>query len=193
MKIAWHYDLLYIGGIETSLCNLFEQFKKMGIKHKMYMIHRQQYFTQDITINRLKKYVELVNINDIDKIDVDIVIYAGMIFPYEDMKKINAKKRIGWIHFVPGEQVVTENMLLYKQYYETIDEWVCVSETSKKGLEKFIKDKPIYVIHNSIDSEEIKRLAEEPIDLDADADTLKMVTCTRLAPDKRNRARNTIM
>lgn len=179
-KICWHYDLLYFGGIETSLLTLLKQFSDKN----MFVAHRQQYFTRKDTYERIKNVVDIVDTDKEKEVKADIAVFSGMIFDYPTIfNKIKAKKRIGWIHFIPGEQCVFENMLIYPEYTNKIDYWVCVSETSKRGLLKYIPNAKVEVIHNTINEEEIKRLATVPIKL-YDNRQLSFVTSARLSQEK---------
>ena len=49
-KICWHYDLIYFGGIEQSMASLLEI-----LNDKICLSHRQQYYTQEPTCDRIRK------------------------------------------------------------------------------------------------------------------------------------------
>ena len=154
-KICWHYDLIYCGGIEQSMASLLEIFNDKD----MFVAHRQQYYTQEPICDRIRKTSKLINTDEIDTMYNDITIFAGMIFDYKTVfEKIKSKKTIGWIHYIPGQQVIFEHMLLYPEYYKKIDYWVCVSEVSKRGLLSMIPDAKVRVLHNIIDENSVKRL-----------------------------------
>lgn len=189
-KICWHYDLLYFGGIEQSMASLLEQMNKNEFPYKGKMIcsHREQYFTQEKTKNRIMKSVPIINTDDITEMENDIVIFAGLIFDYKIIfQKLKANKYIGWVHFIPGTQAKFENMLLYPEYYEKITDWVCVSEIAKNGLLSVLPNldpKHIHVIHNSIDENKVKEMANIPININAPDNTLKLVTSARISKEK---------
>lgn len=180
-KICWHYDLIYFGGIEQSMASLLEILNDKD----MFVAHRQQYYTQEPICDRIRKTSKLINTDEIDTMYNDITIFAGMIFDYKTVfEKIKSKKTIGWIHYIPGQQVIFEHMLLYPEYYKKIDYWVCVSEVSKRGLLSMIPDAKVRVIHNIIDENRVKRLSKVPININADKNTIKFVTSARLSKEK---------
>lgn len=180
-KICWHYDLLYFGGIEQSMASLLEIFNDP----EMFVAHRQQYYTQEPTTSRIKKATQLIDTNEVMDMYNDITIFAGMIFDYKTVfEKIHSKINVGWIHFIPGQQATFENMLLYPQYTNKIKYWVCVSEVAKRGLLSIIPNAKIYVIHNIIDEKRVKRMAQIPININADKKAIKFVTSSRLSEEK---------
>lgn len=181
MKTCWHYDLIYTGGIEQSLASLLEIFKNPN----MYVAHREQYFTNEAVCERIKKTSKLIDTNAINEINPDIWILSGVIFDYADIfKKIKAKVKIGWVHFIPGQQLTFENMLLYPEYTDQIDYWVCVSEVAKKGLLKYIPNANVRIIHNIIDEEKIKKLSNIPINIEKKDDEITFVSSCRLSKEK---------
>lgn len=180
-QICWHYDLLYYGGIEQSLSSLLEMINS----NKMVVTHRKQYFTQQSVVDRIAKQCEIINTDEIEQINPEICIFAGLIFDYETIfQKIKAKKYIGWVHFIPTEQAIFENMLLYPEYYNKIDMWVCVSETAKRGLLKLIPNANVRVIHNVIDENRVKQMSQIPININAPKNAIKFVTSSRLSEEK---------
>lgn len=181
--ITLFYDLIFIGGIETSLNDLFYSFKNSKTCN-LSLAHIYQYFTQRDTINNLSKNVnKIVDIGSVESYNTDIFVTATMIFPYKEiLDKVNSKYKIGWCHAIPTKQISYENIFRYKEYCDQIDYWVCVSEEVKKGLLKLLPNAKCEVIHNTLNEKRIKELASEPVKMKK-AD-ITFVTSARLGKEK---------
>lgn len=182
-NIMFFFDLIFIGGIETSLNDLFYTFKDSK-NYNLSLAHIYQYFTQQKMIDEIKQNVkEVIDIRTTNKVETDIFIASTIIFPYKEIfDKIKAKHKIGWVHAIPNQQCVYENIFQYKEYYSQIDLWVCVSEEVKKGLKKLIPNARCEVIHNSINEKRIKELSKVKVNMKK-AD-LTFVTSARLGKEK---------
>lgn len=91
------------------------------------------------------------------------------------------KKRIAWLHTdFDGNhwtKVAYRNLNEEKQCYSAFEKVVCVSKkvAFSAGRILDLKKEPI-VLYNPIDVEQIRRLAQEPIDIPNHKDTLKIVS-----------------
>lgn len=181
--ITLFFDLIFIGGIETSFYDLLYTFKDSK-NNSLSLAHIYQYFTQKETVNTLSKYAKRVSdIGPIDEYDTDIFISATIIFPYKEvLEKVKAKYKIGWLHAIPTQQSVNENIFRYREYYSQYDYWVCVSEEVKKGLKKILPTAKCEVIHNTINGKRIKDLSKESVNMKK-AD-LTFVTSARIGKEK---------
>lgn len=181
--ITLFFDLIFIGGIETSMNDLFYTFKNSN-EFNLSLAHIYQYFTQQKTIDEISQNAKkIIDVRTLEKINTDIFITGTIIFPYEEIfNKVNAKYKIGWIHAIPNQQCVYENIFKYREYYKQIDYWVCVSEEVKKGLKKIIPNAKCEVIHNSINEKRIKELSMKKVNMKK-AD-LTFVTSARLGKEK---------
>lgn len=181
-KVCFFYDLLFVGGIESSLNDLL--YSMSNYKNIFSLAHIHQYFTQQEVLNNISKNVrEVIDLGTCNELNTDIFISSTIIFPYNEvLRKVKAKHKIGWLHTIPNKQVMFENIFLYKEYYKQFDYWICVSEEVKKGLKSILPNAKCEVIHNTINEERIKKLAKEKVKMKK-AD-LTLVTSSRIGKEK---------
>lgn len=180
--ICLFYDLISLGGIESSINDILYTFKDST--YNLSLAHIHQYFTQTKTLNHLKENAKsVIDIGKGEILNTDIFISATIIFDYANvLPLIKAKKKILWIHTIPNLQCTFENIFLYKEYYSQFDEFICVSEESKKGLLSIIPNAKVKVIHNTINQKRIMELSKESVNMKK-AD-LTFVTVSRIGKEK---------
>lgn len=181
--ITLFFDLIFMGGIETSFYDMFYTFKDSK-NYCLSLAHIYQYFTQMETVNTLSKHVkQVIDIGSNDELNTDIFISATIIYPYKEvLEKVKAKHKIGWLHAIPNVQCSYENIFKYREYYKQFDYWVCVSKEVQKNLKKILPTVKSEVIHNTVNKERIVKLSKEPVEMKK-AD-LTFVTSARIGKEK---------
>lgn len=98
--------------------------------------------------------------------------------------KINAKKKIAWVHFDISKHKVNEK--LYEKLYEKFDKIFAVSNEANKKLNEIIPStiNKSEVMLNIISKELICEMAEESVYFDNYYDGIKIVTVGRLSKEK---------
>lgn len=177
-KIFFFRSLYYMGGTELAMLNLVKKLKGF----KIYIGYSDE--TSDIKLlDRFKKYAEIVNLNEIDKIEVDVFVPCSAHFHLnKGIEKINSKKTILWIHHL----INLETSCLNKEdVYNKINYIVSVSKTISDKL-RFIYPNlshKIHTIYNIINEEELKELSNEPKEIKL-SKTLNLVTVARVCKQK---------
>lgn len=102
---------------------------------------------------------------------------------YFAIDKVQADKKIGWIH---TDYKNLKDIKFDHQYYLKLDRIVAVS---KPCADAFLNcfpnlDDKITVFENLIDTDKIKAMAEEPFELVKQPDTVYIATVARLIPEK---------
>lgn len=119
--------------------------------------------------------------------EYDIAIsYQGPtdIIDYYIANKVNAKKKISWVHFDVSKHII--NINLYKKLYRKYDMIFAVSEESKKRLiEKIpsVKEK-VKVFMNIISKRLINEMANKEVSFDENYRGMKIITVGRLSEEK---------
>lgn len=96
------------------------------------------------------------------------------------VNNVKATKKIGWIHIDPYEAGLKQSFS--QKYLEKLDKIVLVSSSCKLNFDKLfpnLKNKSI-VIENILDSQIIKRLAQEECSLEVDKQYINLVTVCRI-------------
>ena len=98
--------------------------------------------------------------------------------------KVNAKKKIGWVHFDISRHKINEK--LYKNLYEKFDKIFAVSNEANKKLNELIPNtvNKSEVLLNIISKELVCEMANEAIKFDDNFDGIKIVTVGRLSKEK---------
>ena len=98
--------------------------------------------------------------------------------------KVNAKKKIGWIHFDISKHNVNEK--LYKRLYEKFDKIFVVSKEANKKLNEIIPSTvgKSEVLLNIISKKLVCNMANKKIDFDNEFDGIKIITVGRLSKEK---------
>lgn len=98
--------------------------------------------------------------------------------------KVNAKKKIGWVHFDISKHNINEK--LYEKLYEKFNKIFVVSNEANKKLNEIIPATfgKSEVLLNIISKELVCNMANEEIDFDDKFNGIKIVTVGRLSKEK---------
>ncbi|WP_318505188.1 glycosyltransferase [Bacillus sp. T3] len=98
--------------------------------------------------------------------------------------KVNAKKKISWVHFDVSKHQINEK--LYNKLYIKFDHLFIVSKEAKNKLvTKFPKiSKKTLVIHNNVPKDVIMEMSKEKIEFDKGYEGYRIVTVGRLSVEK---------
>ncbi|WP_249869455.1 glycosyltransferase [Oceanobacillus saliphilus] len=119
--------------------------------------------------------------------DFDIAIsYQGPtdIIDYYIANKVNAKKKISWVHFDVSKHII--NKKLYQRLYRKFDKIFVVS---KEGRKKLVEKIPSVfdkaeVFMNIVSYQLISKMSKEEANFDEDYKGIKIVTVGRLSKEK---------
>lgn len=121
--------------------------------------------------------------------DIEIAFLEGPITRLFTVKNKNTKK-IAWIHndmkHVFGADLKAKiKIILEKHCYEAYEKLIFVSKDNLRSFEKNIKiNKPKQIIYNYIDSENVRKNAEQSIDIKLDDSAVNIVSVSRLVEQK---------
>lgn len=126
--------------------------------------------------NCIKKYA----LNIEDNYDVAIAFKDGISW-YYTIEKVVSKKKYAWNH-VPYKYV-NSNKIIDIGYLKKFNAIFCVSNSIKKEMElNFVNFRQFKLLYNYIDVNNIKKLANEKVDLNKKV--INIVTVGRLVPEK---------
>ena len=152
MRIALYYTRPFeTGGVEKTMFARAKALKEAG--HDITFI----YASTDSPIDMLEKWATIGNVKHIDICENEMFDYCVYDAVY-NLRKVKCRVPI---------QVINGNLIdSCENYEETIPfkKYVAVSEEAGRQF-KERKGKDCIVIPNIIDSEEVKRLAKEPVDI----------------------------
>lgn len=124
--------------------------------------------------------------NNVETEFYDIAVaYAGPMefITYYVLKKINAKKKVQWIHFDVSK--IGFNGKFSNKYFKKFNRVFVVSDEGKnKLLEKVPKLDNVEVKHNVVPIKQIKKLANQGKGFKDDFDGIRILTVGRLAKEK---------
>lgn len=137
--------------------------------------------------NRYMYYKNILNSIPNNKKEYDVAIaYAGPteIIDAYIAHKVNAKKRIAWVHFDVSKHYVNKN--LYNELYKRFNKIFVVSKEAKVKLDKEITgiEKKTEEFSNIISKNIIMEMSEEKIEFDNDFKGIKIMTVGRLSKEK---------
>lgn len=114
------------------------------------------------------------------------IAYAGPteIIDAYITNKVNANKKIGWVHFDISQHKINEK--LYEKLYENFDKIFAVSNEANKKLNEIIPSTRYKseVLLNIISKDLINEMAEQEVAFDNEFDGIKIVTVGRLSKEK---------
>lgn len=115
------------------------------------------------------------------KYDAVIGWHEGV--PTTFVSHINHPNKISWIHCDYANYTDTPRE---RSLYENIHKIVCVSKYCRGTFLKYYPDmeKKVYTIYNILDVEDIKRKAQEPMDIEYDKTKFNIVSVGRVSPVK---------
>lgn len=175
-KIMFFRPLFYMGGTEMAILNLVKKLKGF----KIYIGYCDITSDKEL-LSRFEEYAKVININEIDKIEVDVFIPCSAHYLLtESINRIKRDKTILWIHHLVNldTSVLSENT-------EDLDCIISVSKTITRKLRDLYPklSSKIHTIYNIIDEEEIIRQSLEPKELNL-SKTLNLVTVARVCKEK---------
>lgn len=165
MKIAIYYTRPFeIGGVEKTMYARGKFLKEQG--HDITFV----YASSDSPLDMLEKWATIGNVRHVDLVKeetFDWVIYDAVY----NLHKVKARKN-NYIQVINGNLIDS-----CENYEETIPfkKYVAVSEEAKQQF-KERKGKDCVVIPNIIDSEEIKRLSKEKVDIEKKSNNFLIVS-----------------
>ena len=165
MKIAIYYTRPFeTGGVEKTMYARGKFLKEQG--HDITFV----YASSDSPLDMLEKWATIGNVRHVDLVKeetFDWVIYDAVY----NLHKVKARKN-NYIQVINGNLIDS-----CENYEETIPfkKYVAVSEEAKQQF-KERKGKDCVVIPNIIDSEEIKRLSKEKVDIEKKSNNFLIVS-----------------
>lgn len=132
-----------------------------------------QHWLYDVVGNQLVK-----------KKKYDAVIAWGEGVPTVFASHINHGNKIAWIHC---DYTQYASGPYEKPYYDMFKSIVCVSKYTRQTFLSYFPEmeNKVYAIYNILDVDEIRRKAEEPMDVEYDKSVFNIVSVGRVAPVKR--------
>ena len=171
----------------------FEKELKPNIKKKTIYDRPYNNLTEqekkDISTKLFFKRKELYNTYVKGDYDVEIAFLEGPVTRLFAVKNDSVRK-IAWVHndikHVFGNGIKAKlKVALEKKCYESYEKLIFVSKDNLKSFEENIKiDKPKQIIYNYIDSENVRKNAEQTIDMHIDSDAINIVSVSRLVEQK---------
>ncbi|MBS4209147.1 glycosyltransferase [Bacillus sp. FJAT-50079] len=145
------------------------------------------YFISKFFNNRYLYYKNVLKDVPNNPVEYDIAIsYQGPtdIIDYYIAKKVNAKRKISWVHFDVSKHRINEK--LYKKLYQNYEKIFVVSN---QGKDKLIEKVPTItnkteVFMNIIPKDVIIEMSKMPIEFDNNYKGLRIVTVGRLSKEK---------
>lgn len=208
LKVLFFIPNLAHGGAERVLVNLVNH-----MDHKKFDITVQTMFDTGIYRNKLNKKVkyiggfpwyfkgntlvyklftpkQLYKIYIKDEYDIIISYLEGPSARVVSGCDNPKTKLINWMHIeLENEEYATHvfrNMSEAQKCYEKFDRIECVSETVKESFNKMFKvSVPVEVIYNTVETDVIKKKAEELIeDIDFKSDEINIISVAKLMESK---------
>ena len=182
IKLLFYISGIYNGGTEIALYNLLSYIDKT--KYDIYVTYTDKENSDIEMINKIKPYVNFINIED--KFSTDILIYCTDALNDKEilLENIKYKKSYFWFHYFWPSQ---EEFLKYTINNNLINGVIAVSQSTKERLLQLqdftIQENKILVIHNILNSDSILEKSLEPVTMDL-SDELNLITVARLAPVK---------
>lgn len=182
IKLLFYISGIYNGGTEIALYNLLSYIDKT--KYDIYVTYTDIENSDIEMINKIKPYVNFINIED--KFSTDILIYCTDALNDKEilLENIKYKKSYFWFHYFWPSQ---EEFLKYTINNNLINGVIAVSQSTKERLLQLqdftIQENKILVIHNILNSDSILEKSLEPVTMDL-SDELNLITVARLAPVK---------
>lgn len=123
------------------------------------------------------------------KYDIEIAFIEGFATAVISKSKDKLSKKIAWIHVDPIERDYADNYFKsleeHSKCYKKFDKIVCVSKSVEKSVRQkyYIKGSNIITQYNPIDQYDIKKKANEKINL-SNSSQLRFITIGRLVEQK---------
>lgn len=183
-KWGWIFDITKDNAVSLITKNVIKKNPFFAFSLVPYIIKMKRGGVSRLyAANRL--WVKLMKKMPIREEEYDIALaYWGDHTMFYMVDKVNAKKKISWLHFDYDEPPRED--ALYLPYFEKNDKIVTVSNEIKNSvIKKFpsLESKTV-VIENLIDEDDIKRKAKEETDFVGDFDGIKILSIGRLCEQK---------
>jgi len=117
--------------------------------------------------------------------EYDIALaYWGDRTMFYMIDKVNAKKKIAWLHFDYGKPPRED--ALYEKYFGACDKVITVSSEIERSLKKALPSvaQKVTTMENIIDAEEILRASEEQADFEDDFSGIRILSVGRISEQK---------
>lgn len=117
--------------------------------------------------------------------EYDIALaYWGDRTMFYMIDKVKAVKKIAWLHFDYGKPPRED--ALYEKYFNACDRVITVSSEIENSLKKALPSvaSKVMTVENTIDRDEILRLAEEDADFEDDFSGIRILTIGRICEQK---------
>ena len=177
-KILFFRPLFSLGGTEIAILNLIKRLEN----YEIFVAYSDETSDKHL-LKRFSPYAKVINLNEIDKIEIDYFIPASAHYNLDkEVNKIKSKKTILWIHHLIN---IETTILADKEKMKNIDCVLTVSKTTANILKSLFPEqkKKIKTIYNVINDEEIIKQSKEPITLPLAKD-LNLVTVARVCKEK---------
>ncbi|MCH5166342.1 MAG: glycosyltransferase [Erysipelotrichales bacterium] len=206
-KLALFQVDLNIGGIQKSCVNFLNNIDLNKYEVDLYLVEKDNAYINDLNkyinikyIKKLPYITKLIPISilklfynpKIDKtydIAIDFNSYSNETAV--STKKVNANKRMIWIHNDVEVKIKEEILyrilhLVFKSKYKYFDSFVGVSDGALKSFIKVnkIKNKECLVIPNLVDTKEIKEKLKEETEIDVDNSKINICSTGRIVHQK---------
>ena len=183
-KWGWIFDITKDNAVSLITKNVIKKNPFFAFSLVPYIIKMKRGGVSRLyAANRL--WVKLMKKMPIREEEYDIALaYWGDHTMFYMVDKVNAKKKISWLHFDYDEPPRED--ALYLPYFDKNDKIVTVSNEIKNSvIKKFpsLESKTV-VIENVIDEDDIKRKAKEDSDFVGDFDGIKILSVGRLCEQK---------
>lgn len=206
-KILFMIPNLRYGGAEKVLVNLVNNLNKAKYEITLYTIFddgvNKQFLNKDI--NYKYKYKKVFKGNSFliklfspaflynwfikEKYDIVISYLEGPTTRIISGCSNKNTKKVAWVHIEFNTQkramIGFKNIREAKKYYNKLDAIIGVSQNVIQYVKEYITDDvPISVLYNTNETNKIKELANEAIDLQLNKDTVNIVSVAKIMPTK---------
>lgn len=205
-RIAIFQKELWVGGIQKSLLNLLTGLADAPVFIDLFLFDTQIFyettFPDNVAVHFLKPFPYGYRLLDFSivrrltrRMELDRETFYDVAVDFNGFQhecavgalSVRAGKRVMWIHNDPEQTCRNEpkyRMLwhCFRSKLKYFDEFAAVSQGSADAFRRLsgIQTKPITVIPNLIDTDEIFRKAAEPISFEPDPSCLNVCTVGRL-------------
>lgn len=205
-----HLGVLYAKGgflteipdhVHVHIINCYDKYKRIindpplsVIKEMLYkgryaeaFIHSLLYLHFKITANRYWLYQYILKDEPNFPITFDLAVaYAGpsQSIDYYICKKVQAKKKIGWIHFDILKFGIDQGMT--RRLYKTYNKIFVVSKVAKEHFDQIFpkfKNKT-EIFYNVVSPIEVQKQADRDVSFDDDFSGKRILTVGRISPEK---------
>ena len=184
-------DVKKMDGVKYKyIFNPFCKQRRDKNKSKIYRLKRKiTYYIWKIYIFILKHFPEMLYKCSVkEKFDVEIAFLEGKICKFVANSTNRDSKKIAWIHTDinnQGRNKIFKNIEEEKECYKKFNKIICVSdEVRNRFISKIGISDNVFVQVNSIQSDEIVKKAEEPIEENLNENGLIVSTVGRLVKEK---------